>query len=207
MKHCSWTQFHLISTHRFIPRAETINAQASCAYCSWLWECAEENGALNSYWKPYVCCSSHKKLGESNHQNGAQFNPNSYFHSLHLSAFSLNYQWQNAFNPLQCSVRILFNVFHLPTNHKAIKTEHTSWWKQTQYVEPKEKIPSVQQMLELTFSLLRSSLLPLWVSAFTSKLFSMKLHQSVVFFFCLTVCVWFLYSTFVCGSLLCFPWH
>ena len=54
-------------------------------------------------------------------------------------------------------------------------------------------------MLELTFSLLRSSLLPLWVSAFTSKLFSMKLHQSVVFFlfnrlcvvFVFNVCVWF----------------
>ena len=33
--------FHLISTHRFIPRAETINTEASCAYCSWLWECAK----------------------------------------------------------------------------------------------------------------------------------------------------------------------
>ena len=33
--------FHLISTNRFIPRAETINAEASCVYCSWLWECAK----------------------------------------------------------------------------------------------------------------------------------------------------------------------
>ena len=35
-----WNIVHghsLISTHRFIPRAETINVQASCVYCSWLW--------------------------------------------------------------------------------------------------------------------------------------------------------------------------
>ena len=74
----------------------------------------------------------------------------------------LNYQWQNAFNPFQCSVRSLFNVFHLPSNHKAIKTLHTSFCLQPQYTEPKEKLTSVQQTLELTFSSLRSSLPPLW---------------------------------------------
>ena len=93
----------------------------------------------------------------------------------------LNYRWQNAFNPLQCSVQSLFNVFHLPSNHKAIKTLHTNFCLQPQYAEPKEKLTSVQQTLKLTFSLLGSSLPPLWNNSFTGKLYSMKLHQSVVF--------------------------
>ena len=45
---------------------------------------------------------------------------------LTASAFSLNYQWQNAFNPLQCSVQFAFNVVHLPTNQQDIKTEHSN---------------------------------------------------------------------------------
>ena len=101
--------------------------------------------------------------------------------SIQTAISILNYQWQNAFNPLQCSVRSLFNVFHLPTNHKAIKTLHTSFCLQPQYAEPKEKLTSVQQTLELTFSSLRSLLPPLWNNSFTGKLFSMKLHQSMVF--------------------------
>ena len=100
---------------------------------------------------------------------------------LTASAFSLNYRWQNAFNPLQCSVRSLFNVFHLPTNHKAIKTLHTSFCLQPQYAEPKEKLTSVQQTLELTFSSLGSSLPPLWNNSFTGKLFSISTKQDLSF--------------------------
>ena len=90
----------------------------------------------------------------------------------------LNYRWQNAFNPLQCSVRSLFNVFPLPSNHKAIKTLHTSFCLQPQYAEPKEKLTSVQQTLKLTFFSREPSLLPLWNNSFTGKCNSMKLHQS-----------------------------
>ena len=113
--------------------------------------------------------------------------------SIQMAISILNYRWQNAFNPVQCSVRSLFNVFHLPTNHKAIKTLHTSFCLQPQYAEPKEKLTSVQQTLELTFSSLGSSLPPLWKNSFRGKLFSMKLHQSVVFFvfnrFCVIFCI------------------
>ena len=75
--------------------------------------------------------------------------------------------WQNAFKTLQCSIRILFNALHLPTNHKTIKTPHTPY-KQSHYAE--EKIPSVLHQYQLTFSPLGTSLPPLWVSAFTGKL-------------------------------------
>ena len=107
------------------------------------------------------------------YQNGAQL--------IQTAISILNYRWQNAVNPLQCSVRSLFNVFHPPTNHKAIKTLHTSFCLQTQYAEPKKKLTSVQQTLELSFASLGSSLPLLWNNSFTGKLFSIKLHQSVVF--------------------------
>ena len=105
----------------------------------------------------------------------------------------LNYRWQNGFNPFQCFVRSLFNVFHLPSNHKAIKTLHTSFCLQPQYAEPKEKLTSVQQTLELTFSSREPSLPPLWNNSFTGKCNSMKLHQSHNVFLYLTVSVCFVY--------------
>ena len=50
--------FHLISTHRFIPRAEIINAEASCAYCSWLWECAK---TVRSTPAENLACAIHRR--------------------------------------------------------------------------------------------------------------------------------------------------
>ena len=50
--------FHLISTHRFIPRAETINTEASCAYCSWLWECAK---TVRSTPAENLACAIHRR--------------------------------------------------------------------------------------------------------------------------------------------------
>ena len=120
-----------------------------------------------------LACPVHRAPGLEYQIKWCVANPNGYE--------ILNYRWQNGFNPLQCFVRSLFNVFHLPSNHKATKTLHTNFCLQPQYAEPKEKLTSVQQMLELTFSLLGSSLLPLWNNSFTGKLYSMKLHQSVVF--------------------------
>ena len=121
---------------------------------------------------PCASCSSQTRLGVSDQT--MRNNPNGYE--------ILNYRWQNAFNPLQCSVRSLFNVFHLPSNHKAIKTLHTSFCLQPQYAKPKEKLTSVQQTLELTFSSREPLLPPLWNNSFTGKCNSMKLHQSHNFF-------------------------
>ena len=73
---------------------------------------AEENGAQEEAMK-------------TEHINGTQSILTA-ISILKASAFSLNYQWRNAFNPLQCSVRFLFTVVHLPTNQKDIKTEHSS---------------------------------------------------------------------------------
>ena len=87
----------------------------------------------------------------------------------------LNYQRQNGFNPLQCSVRSLFNVFHLPSNHKVKPTLHSSFCLQPQYAEAKEKLSFV-----LTFSSREPSLPPLWNNPFTGKSKSMKLHQSLI---------------------------
>ena len=112
----------------------------------------------------------------------------------------LNYRWQNDFNPLQCSVQSLFNVFHLPSNHKAIKTLHTSFCLQTQYAEPKEKLTSVQQMLELTFSSREPSLPPLWNISFTGKCNSMI---KVIMCLYLTVSVCFVYWIMSVWSALC----
>ena len=107
--------------HRFIHlyapfQCKSRNNQciASCVYCSWL------KVLRKTVYK--------KKLSKQSKRYAVH--SNGYFHSQ-VSAFSLNYQRQNAFNPLQYSVRFLFNVFHLPTNQNAIKTEHNSWWEQT----------------------------------------------------------------------------
>ena len=71
-------------------------------------------------------------MAQSAEENGAQEEAmktehiNGTLSILKASAFSLNYQWRNDFNPLQCSVRFLFTVVHLPSNQKDIKTEHSS---------------------------------------------------------------------------------
>lgn len=83
-----------LRTHRFInPTAcatllmDTLSSLARSVH---IHEATEENGVLNSYWKPLLVLSSHKKkLGAD--QNGA-LPFNGYFPSLDLSAFSLNYR-------------------------------------------------------------------------------------------------------------------
>ena len=108
------------------------------------------------------------------------------------------------FNALSEASSSLFNVFHLPFNHKAIKTLHTSFCFQPQCAEPKEKLTSVQQTLELTFYSREPSLPPLWNNSFTGKCNSMKLHQShnVLVFNCFCVfCV--LNNVYVICSLWC----
>ena len=116
--HCSWTSsFHSsLRTVSFINlyapfQCKSRNNQciASCVYCSWL--------------KVLRKTVHKKKLSKQSKRYAVH--SNGYFHSQ-VSAFSLNYQWRNAFNPLQCSVRFLFTVVHLPTNQKDIKTEHSS---------------------------------------------------------------------------------
>ena len=112
----------------------------------------------------------HRALGLEDQIKRCAANPNDYE--------ILNYQRQNGFNPLQCSVQSLFNVFHLPSNHKVKPTLHTSFCLQPQYAEAKEKLTSVQQTLELTFSSREPSLPPLWNNSFTGKCNSKKLHHS-----------------------------
>ena len=75
---------------------------------------------------------------------------NGYFHSLQLSSFLST----TVAECLQCSVWILFNELHLPTNHKTVKTEHTQY-KQTHYAELSEKDP-------LCSSFARAHLLSAW---------------------------------------------
>ena len=83
--------------------------------------------------------------------------------------------WFNAFNASCCSVRIIFNALHLPTNHKTIKTEKERN-SETHYAFLSEPLPFVLPSLERTSSPLWTPLpplwtplLPLWVSAFIGK--------------------------------------
>ena len=171
LKYCSWTPKpakqewiekswnNPIETHRF------INLQGYCVYCSWhvLWTMVRST--LMKMMR--VLLIAQAQLGESSDQNGVQLSTTIFI----LFSFLIFSQlpWQNAFKALQCSVWIIFNELHLPTNHKTIKTEHIRY-KQIHYAELFEKIPSVFPSLELTFSLLGTSLSSLWVSAFIGKL-------------------------------------
>ena len=180
-------------THCFIKRTVSLNSKCVLKYCSWTPKpakfrnelkkaktqkrhiislnseacaCIVKNGALNDLMKMVrVLFITQAQL--SSDQNDALYSMTIFI----LFSFLIFSQllWQNVFKALQCSIRILFNELHLPTNHKTIKTEHTQY-KQTHYVELSEKIPSVLPSLELTFSPFRTSLPPLWVSAFTGKL-------------------------------------
>ena len=132
-------------------------------------ECA--NGALRS--RISLARPVHRAPSLEDQIKRCATNPNGYEELL-------NYQRQNGFNPLQCSVRSLFNVFHLPSNHKVKPTLHSSFCLQPQYAKAKEKLSSVQQTLVLTFSSREPSLPPLWNNPFTGKSNSMKLHQSLI---------------------------
>ena len=141
--HASWrktqvwavaeTQVSSYYTHRFTyPPTRTVSFKklyapfqckswnnqpiASCAYCSCL---------------KMLRKTVHKQKLLKQSINGTQSIVTA-ISILTASAFSLNYQWQNAFNPLQCSIQFVFNVVHLPTNQQDIKTEHSNWLLQTQ---------------------------------------------------------------------------
>ena len=59
------------------------------------------------------------QLGESSYQNSVQLLTAIFI--LFSFLFFSQLPWQNAFKALQCSVQIVFNELHLPTNHKTIK--------------------------------------------------------------------------------------
>ena len=79
-------------------------------------ECA--NGALRS--RISLARPVHRAPSLEDQIKRCAANPNGYEELL-------NYQRQNGVNPLQCSVRSLFNVFHLPSNHKVKPTLHSSF--------------------------------------------------------------------------------
>ena len=82
----------------------------------------------------------------------------------------------NAFNAGWCSVRIVFNALHLPTNHKTIKTEkernsetHYAFLSAVDLLSTVDFLQRTSSPLWTPLSLLWTPLPPLWVSAFTGK--------------------------------------
>ena len=76
----------------------------------------------------------------------------------------------NAFNAGWCSVRIVFNALHLPTNHKTIKTEKERN-SETHYafLSAVDLLQRTSSPLWTPLPPLWTPLPPLWVSAFTGK--------------------------------------
>ena len=111
--------------------------------------------------KPHSCSKAH--------QNGA-LPLNGYFHEAEslLFFFLSQLPWFNAFNAGWCSIQIVFNALHLPTNHKTIKTEKERN-SETHYAFLSDPFPSVLPSLERTSSPLWTPLSPLWVSTFTEN--------------------------------------
>ena len=68
----------------------------------------------------HVLFIAQAQLREPSDQNGAQLST-AIFILFNFLLFS-QLPWQNAFKALQCSVQIVFNELHLPTNHKTIKS-------------------------------------------------------------------------------------
>ena len=137
LKYCSWTPKPATFTNE-LKRAKT-QKRYTVSLNSKACPCTVKNGALNNLMKMVrVLFIVQAQL--SSNQNGALFTTAIFI----LFSFLLSSQllWQNAFKVLQCSVRILFNELHLPTNHKTIKIEYT-WYKKTYYAELSEKIPFV----------------------------------------------------------------
>ena len=162
-------------------------------------------GLARPVWtKPHNCSEAH--------QNGALpqrlFSPS--WKRYLLLPFSTTLF--NAFNAGWCSVRIVFNALHLPTNHKTIKTEKERN-SETHYA-----FLSAVDLLQRTSSPLWTPLPPLWVSAFTGKtqitshalwfvggviLFSIG-FSSICGFLWSVLCSMFVPFFFF---FLCFPWH
>ena len=182
--YCSWpvSVFHLRLVHTvslkddphcFQPQQLKPNKPShmpSSASYSWLWECA--NGALNSQNYPLRVLFIADQAWSIRSKRCATIQTAMRFSTTVGRMLSI------PFNALSEASSMSFTY---PPTTKLSKLFTLVFFLQPQYTEPKEKLTSVQQTLELTFSSCEPSLPPLWNNSFMGKLYSMKLHQSVVF--------------------------